>query len=57
VVEKELEIPRNSSTSSLIHKQVAIKFGKRFDADMPSYRESVMKLGSGTHAHVGSNIK
>ena len=56
------KIPQNGkkSKSALIHRQVALKFGKIHDFDMPSYRqmEEVEKLvgnSLGTsHAHVSN---
>ena len=49
-----MEIPRRSPPEvPLIHKQVAIRFGKTFSADIPSYRKWVEKVEAGTHVHVG----
>ena len=58
------KIPQNGkkSKSNLIHKQVALKFGKTHDFDMPIYREieEVEKLvgnSLGTsHAHVSKDF-
>ena len=48
----ENPIPKRNPPSALVHKQVAFKFGKIHDFDMPSYRELVRKLDIDTHAHV-----
>lgn len=61
MTEATLEIPKRTRKEnqkkeeeepSLIHHQVAIRFGKTFSADMPSYREWVKKIEAGTHVHV-----
>ena len=48
----EKKIPRRNQPSSLIHRQVAIKFGRIHEFDMPSYRKAVKKLDIHSHAHV-----
>ena len=49
-----MDIPRRSPPEVLlIHKQAAIRFGKTFSADIPSYRKLVEKVEAGTHVHVG----
>ena len=44
-----MEIPRRSPPEvPLVHKQVAIRFGKTFSADIPSYRKLVEKVEAGS---------
>lgn len=50
----ENPIPKRNPPSALVHKQVAFKFGKIHDFDMPSYRQLVKKLDIDTHAHVST---
>ena len=54
MTETRMDIPRRSPPEVLlIHKQAAIRFGKTFGADIPSYQKLFQKVEAGTHVHVG----